>query len=105
SVVQAFTLAAIAFVREAVLRREEGGSLDLDLADGIRGLILGAAIEHTGNREEAFRALNKDVMVQNRNHTKTLRRELDKLASLCAAFGVKSPFEKLVDPDEKGDKG
>lgn len=102
TVIQAFMLAAITFVREAARRRAEGGALDLDLADGIRGLILGAAIERTGNREEAFRALDKDLMVQNRNHTKALRRELERVAELCAAFGVKSPFDKLIEPEDKG---
>ncbi len=59
-----FQLTAAAFVAEAERRRAAGGVLDLDLADALRGFVLGAAVQKLGNKEDAFRLLGKEAMVQ-----------------------------------------
>ncbi|MEZ4299260.1 MAG: sigma 54-interacting transcriptional regulator [Polyangiaceae bacterium] len=97
--------AAVAFVLEAERRQEAGMPLlDLDLADAMRGLILGAASEKLGNKEDAFRLVGKDSTVQSRNQQKILRRELEKVEALYREMGREggSPFRALLGPDERG---
>ena len=71
-----YQLVASAFVAEAERRRPSGGSLDLDLADALRGFVLGTAVQRVGSKEEAFRLLGKEAVVQNRNHGKVLKKEI-----------------------------
>jgi transcriptional regulator with AAA-type ATPase domain len=86
--------AAMGFVREAQVRR-----LDLDLADAFRGFVLGSAILQLG-RDEAFILLGKETLVRNRNHHKSLRREMEKVDGLLRAIGEsKSPFAGILGPD------
>src|SRR5262249_18009889 len=88
-----FHLTAAAFVAEAGGGRAAGGLLDLDLAGAMRGFVLGTAAQKLGNREEAFRLFGKDAIVQNRNHQKTLKREMERVDALCRAVGERgSPF-------------
>jgi hypothetical protein len=62
---------------------------------------VGTAVERAGSREHAFRMLGKGQQVQNRNHHKMLRREIDRVDSLCKAVGEegKKLFAKIVDED------
>lgn len=93
-----FQLTAAAFVAEAERRRAAGGVLNLDLADALRGFVLGAAVQKLGNKEDAFRLLGKEAMVQNRNHQKTFKRDLERVDALCRAIGDKdNPFGLLGD--------
>lgn len=102
SVLELFRHAAAGFVSEAERRRAAGGALDLDLADALRGLVLGTAVQKLGSREEAFRVLGKEAMVTSRNHHKVLRREMDRLDALCRALGEERGdlFGPLVDVEE-----
>jgi hypothetical protein len=81
--------AAVAFVEEAerLEGQGQGQTLDLDLADAFRGVVLGTAVQRQGGRDAAFRLLGKGAQVQARNHHKMLRRELEKVDALCRALG------------------
>lgn len=98
-VVDAMLDAARAFVAEAKRRSDEGAPLlSLDRAEAFAGLVLGLAeVEH--GKAAAFKLLGKEQLVADRNHTKTLRRELEKVAKLCAELGVAFPLRSL-DADE-----
>ncbi len=99
SLPELFHQAATAFVAEAERRKAAGGVLDLDLAEALRGFVLGTAVQKLGNKEEAFRLLGKEAIVQNRNHRKTLKREMDRVDALCRAVGDSrgNPFGALGD--------
>jgi DNA-binding NtrC family response regulator len=109
SVPDLFHLAAAAFVVQAERRRAAGSAeapadgLDLDLADAIRGFVLGIAAQKLGNKEDAFRLLGKEAMVQNRNHQKAWKREMERVDALCRAVGDEkgNPFGALEDGDER----
>lgn len=91
--------AALGFLLEAQAR---SGGLNLNLADAFRGFVLGMAVQQLG-REEAFRLFGKERLVRNRNHHKTLRREMQKVDALLRAIGQgKSPFADLLsaEPEE-----
>jgi hypothetical protein len=94
---EALRAAAQAFVGEA---RRRGSPLDLDYADGFRGLVLGTAIRQVG-RDEAFRLLGRESLVKNRNHHKALKRELEKVDGLYKALGEGgSPFSDLLENED-----
>jgi DNA-binding NtrC family response regulator len=98
-----FQLAASAFVAEAERRKAAGTALDLDLADALRGFVLGTAVQRLGSKEDAFRLLGKDVVVQNRNHSKVLKKEMDRVEALCRALGDEGghPFGALGEGEER----
>ena len=79
--------AARAYVREAERLRERGAPLPLDLADAFRGMVLGAAVHATGNRDEAFTLLGQQPLLKNRNHHRALRRELARVRELIRVLG------------------
>lgn len=87
SLVDCMQAAADAFVDAAAQLEERGACLDLDHAEALRGFVVATAIEHTGNREHAFRMLGRGQQVQNRNHHKMLRREIDRIEALCHVVG------------------
>jgi DNA-binding NtrC family response regulator len=93
--------AAVAFVEEAERLEERGACLDLDHGEALRGFIVGTAVERAGSREQAFRMLGKGQQVQNRNHHKMLRREIDRVDAFCKAVGEegKKLFAKIVDEE------
>lgn len=101
SLIDCMQAAAIAFVEEAERIEERGGCLDLDLGEALRGFIVGIAVERTGSREHAFRMLGKAQQVQNRNHHKMLRREIERVEALCKAVGddSKKYFTRILDED------
>lgn len=99
--------AAHAFVREAERRELGGTSLPLDMSDAFCGLVLAAAIVRFGSAEEAFATFGLDRVLKNRNHQRTLRRELAQVRRLVNALG-QSPDPELAellkeneDPPEK----
>lgn len=59
----------------------------LELLDGFRGMVVAEAVRRLGGRDEAMAALGEGEMVENRNHHRVIRRELDRLAALEAAAG------------------
>ncbi|HEY1690562.1 MAG TPA: sigma 54-interacting transcriptional regulator [Polyangiaceae bacterium] len=79
--------AACAFVREADRRSGKESPLALDLADTFRGMVLAAAVKHTGSRDEAFSMLGQGVLLKNRNHYRALRRELTRVRDLAQSLG------------------
>ena len=101
SVVDAFLAAANAFVHEAQRR---GEVLELDLAASLQGFILGTAAYQFG-REEAFRMVGRENLVKGRNHSKVLRRELEKVEGFCKmlGYGAQSPFSSLLKSEGDGE--
>ena len=79
--------AAEALVDAAEKKSEMGGSLDLDLVDGLRGFVLREAASRAGGVEAAYRLLGKGVVVEHRNHKKSFRREMERVLELCRALG------------------
>jgi DNA-binding NtrC family response regulator len=98
-----FHQTATAFVAEAERCRAAGGVLDLDLAEALRGFVLGVAAQKLGSHEDAFRLLGKEAIVQNRNHRKTLKREMERVDALCRAAGYPrgNPFGALGEGEER----
>jgi MoxR-like ATPase len=95
SLTEALSAAAGAFVSAAQARGP--GVLDLDLADGFRGLVLAVATRRLG-RDEAFRLFGREGFVKSRNHYRTLRREIERLEALYKALGLAgSPFSDLLE--------
>lgn len=82
--------ALAAAARAVVTVAERRGGLDLDLCDGLRGMVLATAAENHG-REEAFRLLGKEALVKGRNHHKAWKREIARATELCAASGDPAP--------------
>ena len=78
-----------AFLDEAERREasETKTQMSLDLCDAFRGMVLGAAVQRCGSREKAFLLLGQEALLKNRNHHRTLRRELDRLRELLATVG------------------
>jgi len=95
----AFQAAADAFVREA--QRLPGG-LDLDLADALKGFVIAIAIRELG-REECFRIVGRESLVKNRNHHKTLRRELERAEALLRAVGEEHSLIAALQDADAGD--
>lgn len=79
--------AARAFVVEADRRSGGPEPLSIDAAEAFRGVVLAAALQHVGNRDEAFALLGQKVLVKNRNHHRALRRELLKVRDLLQKLG------------------
>jgi DNA-binding NtrC family response regulator len=85
--------AASAVVRLAQSLEPSGKLLDLDLLEGFKGLVLGAALEKLGGeRDEAFKLFARERLVAARNHHKVLKRELSRAEQLHAAIAPGSPF-------------
>jgi DNA-binding NtrC family response regulator len=103
--VDALLTAALAFVEEAERSAQTGTFLELDLADAFKGFVLGVAVDKLrGNRDDAFRLFGRDKLVTNRNHQKVLKREFERVESLCAAVGQEGfPFGRLVEGGEGAD--
>ncbi len=94
ALVASFWLAAKQFVQEAQRREDESKpKLTLEMMDVIRGLGLGAAVLHCGDRDEAFRLLGQEQMLKTRNHHRAYRREIERV----------SEFVKLVGGDVEDD--
>lgn len=74
--------ASLTFVREAERRCNSDAPLPLEMAEVLRGMILGAAVQHTGSRDEAFVLLGQEPLLKNRNHHRALRRELSRVREL-----------------------
>ncbi|HSP80252.1 MAG TPA: sigma-54-dependent Fis family transcriptional regulator, partial [Myxococcaceae bacterium] len=97
-VTEALRAAAMLFLREAQQRGV--ASLDLDLTDAFRGFVLGLATWQLG-RDDAFRLFGREALLKNRNHYRTLRRELEKVEALYKALGQgNSPFKELLAQEE-----
>jgi DNA-binding NtrC family response regulator len=101
--------AASAIVRLAQSLAPTGKRLDLDVLEGFKGLVLGAALEKLdGERDEAFKLFARERLVVARNHHKVLKRELSRAEQLHAAIapGAPFPFAMLLgDRDADGSPG
>jgi hypothetical protein len=53
----------------------------------LRGLVLGAAVQQSGGREEAFVLLGQQQLLKNRNHHRAYRRELARVRELLLVIG------------------
>ena len=90
--------AASVVVRLAQALEAKGTKLDLDLLDGFKGLVLGAALEKLdGDRDDVFKLFDRERLVVARNHHKVLRRELARAEQLHGAIagGESFPFSAL----------
>jgi DNA-binding NtrC family response regulator len=88
--------AAQALAREAVRRGRAGTSaLSLELLDGFRGMVLGAAVQELGSREQAFRLFDRAYLLNGRNHHRALKRELSKTRQLVHALGGERADSRL----------
>ncbi|MBK9261658.1 MAG: sigma-54-dependent Fis family transcriptional regulator [Polyangiaceae bacterium] len=98
SVTEAMREAARRFVVEAELRRD-AKTLNLDHTDAFKGLVLAAAEERLGSKDEAYRLLGKEALLANRNHHKPFRKEIEKLHALYEALGEaeRFPYKHLLE--------
>ncbi|MEO7729728.1 MAG: sigma 54-interacting transcriptional regulator [Kofleriaceae bacterium] len=80
--------AARSFVLDAERRRGGSTPLPLEMTDAFRGMVMGAAVQHTGgDRDLAFVLLSQEPLLKNRNHHRALRRELAKVRELVQLLG------------------
>lgn len=87
TVLDALEAAAARYVDEVQANPKLQG---LDLVDGFRGMVVTEAVRRFGGRDEAFRALGEGTLVDNRNHHRVLRREVERLQALKdRVLGVK----------------
>jgi DNA-binding NtrC family response regulator len=99
SVKDALGTVSRAFVTEAQRRRRaQEPSLDLDLTEGLRGLVLQAARERIGETREAFSLFGLDQQLRGGNYLRTWRREVERSDELLAALGISRSA-----PSERGD--
>jgi len=87
SLLSALGRAARVFVDEALARHADGGTLDLDLIEALRGLVLADALGRKGDLKEVFHLFGRDRLVESRNHVQTFRRELKRVADLAETLG------------------
>jgi DNA-binding NtrC family response regulator len=70
---------------------DAGAQLELDDATIFRAHVLGAAIARSRDVDESFRILRRENLVRNRNHHKTVDRELQRVREFYAALGIAPP--------------
>lgn len=79
---------AQALAREAVHRGRTGAEpLSLEMMDGFRGMVLGAAVQLLSSREQAFRLFEREYLLAGRNHHRALKREVRRTDRLVRALG------------------
>jgi len=95
--------AALSFVQEAERRRSGDAPLPLELAEAFRGMVLGAAVQRTGNRDDAFLLLGQELLLKNRNHHRALRRELSRVRELLRVLGgeIDQDLQAALDADDE----
>ncbi|MCU0682619.1 MAG: sigma 54-interacting transcriptional regulator [Polyangiaceae bacterium] len=94
--------AAHAFVREAERRQRAGDEpLSLELTEAFRGMVLGAAVRHAGDRDAAFTLLGQQPLLKNRNHHRALRRGLARVRDLVREIGgeIDPGLQAVLDTD------
>lgn len=87
-------VAALADAASALVARLDRGSASVEGVDvpaAFSGLLLAAAIEATGAREDGFRLVGRGELIRNRNHHKALKREAARAVELCDALGEPPP--------------
>lgn len=94
---------AMTFVHEAERRRGSDAPLPLEMAEVLRGMVLGAAVQHAGSRDEAFVLLGQEPLLKNRNHHRALRRELSRVRELVRLLGcdVHPELQAALDDEEQ----
>jgi DNA-binding NtrC family response regulator len=95
--------AAQSFVTEAERRRGGSAPLSLELTEVFRGMVLSAAVQRTGSRDEAFTLLGQEPMLKNRNHHRALRRELARVREVLDLLGgeVEPDLTAALDADKE----
>lgn len=78
---------AQAFVREAVRRVDRPNPLTLEMVEIIRGMVLIAAVQHCGGRDEAFALLGQQPLLKSRNHHRAYLREVARVRELVNILG------------------
>jgi DNA-binding NtrC family response regulator len=94
--------AARAFVQEAERRRNRNAPLPAP-REVFWGMVLGAAVQRTGSRDEAFALVGEDNLLKNRNHHRALRRELDRVREFFEVLGGKmdEDLQAVLDGEEE----
>lgn len=95
--------AARAFVDEAERHESSAAPMSLDLCEAFRGMVLGAAVQRRGSREEGFTLLGQGKLLKNRNHHRALKRELDRVRELARKVGGSGEDPDLASLLEGGD--
>jgi transcriptional regulator with AAA-type ATPase domain len=97
--------AARAFVQEAERRRSRNAPLPPK--EVFWGLVLSAAMQRTGSRDEAFALVGEDKLLKNRNHHRALRRELDRVREFFGILGgkVDEDLQAVLDAEEEDGEG
>jgi DNA-binding NtrC family response regulator len=95
--------AALSFVSEAERRRGGSAPLSLEVTDAFRGMVLGAAVQRTGNRDDAFTLLGQEPLLKNRNHHRALRRELSRVREVLDLLGgdADPDLQAVLDADKE----
>ncbi|AKT43944.1 sigma-54-dependent transcriptional regulator [Chondromyces crocatus] len=79
--------AANSFVQEVERRAQSDTPIPLELCEAFRGMVMGAAVQLRGDRDEAFVLLGQQQLLKNRNHHRALRRELERVRELLRLVG------------------
>lgn len=85
----AFEEAARVFLEKVQRRKAAGAEVNLDLAEGVRSLVIAGAVQRLGDLGAAYAFFGKETMVKNRNHRRAWAREreiLEELGALDAEF-------------------
>jgi DNA-binding NtrC family response regulator len=94
--------AALCFVHEAERRRGGRAPLPLEMTEVFRGMVLGAAVRQTGDRDAAFALLGQEPLLKNRNHHRALLRELSRVRELVQLLGgdIEPELQAALEIDE-----
>jgi len=87
-------VAALAAAADTLATRLASGDASVDgvaVPAAFSGLLLAAAIDTTGTRDEAFRLVGRGRLLDNRNHHKALKREAVRALELCHALREPPP--------------
>jgi DNA-binding NtrC family response regulator len=98
-----FWRAARAFAQDAQRRQGRNAARLPDAANAFEGMLVAAALQQTGSRQDAFVLLGKGQLVENRNHHRALHRHLECLREFLAAVGsdLDPDLEAVLDSEEK----
>lgn len=94
---------AQAFVRETVRYVDKPNPLTLEMVEAIRGMVLIAAVQHCGGRDEAFALLGQQALLKSRNHHRAYHREVARVRDLVNTLGGnvdKALAAALTAPDD-----
>ncbi|MBV1905860.1 MAG: sigma 54-interacting transcriptional regulator [Pseudomonadales bacterium] len=84
----ALTLAATAFVDEAMKSKHQHVQLKLEHTQAFTGLVLQTAINRLETRKAAYLLFGREAQIENRNYNREIKRALDQLQLLLDYMGI-----------------